>query len=127
MTDYHTPDGRRAWFCKTVFVRTRQHLSLEGLFPTATACGHPVGDWSNQELRTLIGLTCRTCVRNVTKHGETRPTPLARLMLKVAPLVLKLIDRTPEEPPEPISTDELFPDQKKTPRRKARPTEEDED
>jgi hypothetical protein len=126
MTDYITPEGERAWYCKTVFIRARQHLSLEGLFPTATACGHPVGDWSNTELRTLVGLTCRTCIRNVTKHGETCPTLFARLMLKFAPLALKLIDRSPEKPSEPISTDELFPEQK-TPRRKARPTEEDED
>lgn len=115
MTDYRTPNGKRAWFCQTVFIRGRQHLSLEDLFPTTTACGHPVGDWSTHELRTLIGLTCRTCVRNVTKRGKTCPTPFARVMIKLAPLVLKLIDRTPEESPEPISTDELFPAQKKTP------------
>jgi hypothetical protein len=116
MTDYITPEGKRAWYCQTVFIRTRQHLSLEGLFPTATACGHPVGDWSNQELRTLIGFTCRTCIRNVTKHGETRPTPIARLMLKIAPLVIRIYERShpPEPAPEPISTDELFPDQRQT-------------
>lgn len=79
MTDYITPDGTRAIFCQTLFVRVRQHLTLEGLCPTATACGHPVGDWSTGELRTLVGLTCRTCVRNVTKHGKTRPTPVAKL------------------------------------------------
>lgn len=129
MTDYYTPDGERAWFCKTVFVRTRQHLSLGGLFPTTTACGHPVGDWSNTELRTLIGLTCRACVRNVRKHGKTRPTPFAKLMIKLAPLVIYVYERAhpPEPEPEPVSTDELFPDQKKAPRRTAPAHEEDED
>jgi hypothetical protein len=112
MTDYLTPDGTRAIFCQTLFVRVRQHLTLEGLCPTATACGHPVGDWSTGELRTLIGLTCRTCVRNVTKHGKTLPTPVAKLMLKIAPLVIRM-RMDPPERPEPISTDELFPDQKR--------------
>jgi hypothetical protein len=112
MTDsYYAPDGRRALFCTTVFIHCRQHLTLEGLFPTATACGHPVNGWSTGEIRTLLGLTCRTCVRNVTKHGETRPTPFAWLMVKLAPLVVKLYDRRhpPEIRPEPISTSELFP------------------
>lgn len=110
MKDYYTPDGRRALFAGTLFVRVRQHLTLEGLFPTATACGHPVGDWSTSELRTLLGLTCRACVRNVTKHGEHRPTLFAHLMVKAAPLFIRLYElwRPPKEMPEPISTDELF-------------------
>jgi hypothetical protein len=127
MTDYRTPDGTRAWFCKTVFIRTRQHLSLEGLFPTATACGHPIGEWSNTEIRTLIGLTCRTCIRNVTKHGETRPTLIAKAMISLAPLIVYVYSRIrpPKPEPEPISIDELFPEHK-TPRRKVRPSEEEE-
>jgi hypothetical protein len=128
MTDYRTPDGYRAIFCTGLFVQIRQHLTLEGLLPTATACGHPVGDWSTAEMRTLIGVTCRTCVRNVTKHGKTRPTLIARVMIKFAPELIYLYSllHPPKPNPEPISTDELFPEHK-TPRRKARPTEEDED
>lgn len=112
MTDYRTPDGTRAVFCTTLFVHARQHLTLDGLFPDATACGHPVGGWSTAEIRTLIGLTCWTCVRNVTKHGKTRPTPIARLMIKLAPLIIYVYSRVrpPKPEPEPISTDELFSD-----------------
>jgi hypothetical protein len=110
MTDYRTPDGRRAVFCTTLFVHVRQHLTLEGLFPSATACGHPIGDWSTAEMRTLIGLTCRTCARNVRKHGKTRPTLIAKVMVSCAPLIIHLYSRIrpPKPEPEPISTDELF-------------------
>lgn len=108
--DYRTPDGRRALFCKTVFIRARQHLSLDGLFPTTTACGHPVGDWSTGEMRTLIGITCRTCIRNVIRYGRVRPTLFAWLMIKLAPLMVELYDRKhpPQSSGKTISTDELF-------------------
>jgi hypothetical protein len=86
----------------------RQHLTLEGLFPATAACGFPVNNWSTAEIRTPIGMTCRTCIRNVTKRGKHRMRPIVRLLrpLYLAYFTRRANEKAPE--PEVISTDDLF-------------------
>ena len=74
MTEYRTPSGRRAWYARTP-LGLRQHLTL-GMFEDSTACGHPATATSNRPLRTPVGMTCRWCVRRVTRHGTARRAPL---------------------------------------------------
>ncbi|MEV8610280.1 hypothetical protein AB0383_20535 [Amycolatopsis sp. NPDC051373] len=109
--DFYTPDGKRAWYTKTIF-GTRQHLTLDGLFPDETACGHPAsGSWSNLPIRTSIGMTCRWCIRRVTKHGSHGRAPMAYPWLLVAMVAKRWQRIRPPKPspePETFSTDELF-------------------
>lgn len=112
MTKFRTPEGKPGWFCTTSFVPLRQHLTLDFLATgSETACGHPVDRWSNQPIRTPIGMTCHRCVRNITKHGEHRPSPFIRVMRAITwPLGWWLgRHETPPTKPETISVDELFP------------------
>jgi hypothetical protein len=110
VTDYRTPEGKRAWYCTTAVIHVRQHLSLDTPFPTESACGHLTGHWSSQELRTPIGITCRTCIRNVTKHGRHKPLFGAWVMLKAARPIVWVMKRfqKPAPVPEVLSTEELF-------------------
>lgn len=110
---YRTPNGTRALFCTTMLGK-RQHLTLQGLFPASTACGHPVNGWSSGPIRTLIGMTCWTCRRNV-RRGRHGMSPLAYpwfLVAKALPLWEKTFGRKKaarrDAEREPISTDEIF-------------------
>lgn len=59
---------RRAYYA-TAPLSPLQHL-VPGLFPKQTFCGRPVYDWSNQELRTVIGITCPWCGWAATRKGR---------------------------------------------------------
>lgn len=93
MNGYYTPDGRRAWYTDTIF-GLRQHLTLDGLWPNNTMCGHPAGgNWSNCEIRTPIGMTCRWCIRRVTQHGTPSTAPLAYPWLLLAWVLRRVMNR----------------------------------
>lgn len=108
---YYTPDGKMAWHTKTIF-GLRQHLTLDGFWPDVTACGHPASSqWSNCEIRTPIGMTCRWCIRRVTKHGSHGRAPMAYPWLLLAygiKLWDKIHPRKPAPEPEVIDTADLF-------------------
>lgn len=80
--EYRTPQGDRAWYATTPF-RVRQHLAMT-MFPRRTLCGHPTSDWSNQPIRTPIGMTCLWCRWRVRRGGTELMTPTAAVWYPVA-------------------------------------------
>lgn len=110
--NYVTPGGKLAFYATTPLAM-RQHLVL-GLFPSQTMCGHPVRHWSSSEIRTPIGMTCRACIRNTTKHGKSRNTLGAWILYLAARPVLAVYEWRQSKKPglEPIDTADLFPDER---------------